>query len=183
MKNFGLLLAASFLLFGCTDKRDSARRDLQPKDTMHNQETAPSHLPGFDVDVVLVGEARTKIAQLHESIIVFGYVSGMPKPGVKDEDLDEMGAVTICNLKSEMEHAGTFQFSGFDIPEEKLEQVEGSDYELSIDVASGRKSSQDNLLDCGIYQGSFKAVQNRTIDIDCKLIGENINIPREGKVR
>jgi hypothetical protein len=41
-----------------------------------------------------------------------------------------------------------------------------------INVYSGRKSSPDNLLDCGIYEGPLKAVQSQSIPISCKIIGE-----------
>lgn len=183
MNYFGFLLAASFLFLGCNGNSGSAAQNLESNETTHKQETAPSHVPGFDVNVVLVGEARRKIPQSRESIIVIGYVSGIAKPGVRDEDLDGMGDVTICNLKSEMERAGTFHFPGFDIPEKKIEQVQGPDFELLINAVSGRRSSKDNLLDCGTYQGGFKAVQNHTIEIECRMIGEKTDIPEVGKVR
>jgi hypothetical protein len=44
--------------------------------------------------------------------------------------------------------------------------------QLLINVYSGRKSSPNNLLVCGIYEGSLKAIQGQTIPISCKLIGE-----------
>ncbi len=44
--------------------------------------------------------------------------------------------------------------------------------QLLINVYSGRKSSPNNLLDCGIYEGSFQAIQGQSIPIACKLIGE-----------
>jgi hypothetical protein len=44
--------------------------------------------------------------------------------------------------------------------------------QLLINVYSGRKSSPNNLLDCGIYEGALKAIQGQSIPISCKLIGE-----------
>jgi len=44
--------------------------------------------------------------------------------------------------------------------------------QLLINLYSGRKSSPDNLLDCGIYEGPLKAVEGKNIPIACKLIGE-----------
>jgi hypothetical protein len=44
--------------------------------------------------------------------------------------------------------------------------------QLLINVYSGRKSSPNNLLDCGIYEGPMQAVQGKSIPISCKLIGE-----------
>jgi hypothetical protein len=53
-----------------------------------------------------------------------------------------------------------------------MKWVDSSRPQLLINVYSGRKSSPNNLLDCGIYEGSLAAIQGQSIPISCKLIGE-----------
>jgi hypothetical protein len=53
-----------------------------------------------------------------------------------------------------------------------MKWVDSNGPQLLINVYSGRKSSPNNLLDCGIYEGSLQAVQGQSIPIPCKLIGE-----------
>jgi hypothetical protein len=53
-----------------------------------------------------------------------------------------------------------------------MKWVDNQGPQLLINVYSGRKSSPNNLLDCGIYEGALKAVQGQSIPISCKLIGE-----------
>ena len=43
---------------------------------------------------------------------------------------------------------------------------------MLINVFSGRHSSPDNLLDCGLFQDKIAVAARGPIQIRCKLIGE-----------
>jgi hypothetical protein len=53
-----------------------------------------------------------------------------------------------------------------------MKWVDSNGPQLLINVYSGRKSSPNNLLDCGIYEGPLAAIQGTSVPISCKLIGE-----------
>ncbi len=63
-------------------------------------------------------------------------------------------------------------FGDFKLKKDALQQVDSHGPQLLINVFSGRKSSQDNLLDCGIYEGPLKSAPEANIKVTCKLIGE-----------
>lgn len=182
MRMLNLFVIAFFILSGCSENRPESTKNNQPE-SLPSPKTSVSSSPSFGVNVILSEQAKLKIEQAHESIRVFGYISGVPKSGVKKSEIDEMGMVLIFGLDMEKDHAGLFQFSNLELPAKKLKLVEGPDYEMLINVCSGRKSSPDNLLDCGVYQGNTRNVQSRTMDIHCRLIGEKIERPIEATVR
>jgi hypothetical protein len=53
-----------------------------------------------------------------------------------------------------------------------LQWVNDQGPQLLINAYSGRKSSENNLLDCGIYEGPLRPMLGQNIGISCKLIGE-----------
>ena len=50
-----------------------------------------------------------------------------------------------------------------------LTSVKG-DPEVLINVYSARKTHENNLLSCGIYQGPISMAQKKPVDIQCDLI-------------
>jgi hypothetical protein len=131
-------------------------------------------LPGFSVNVSLSDKAQKRITSGQETIIVFCEITGEPKQNIDKRYEELLGGLglTLANVESEKTTAGIFQLPESSIPKKLLQQVKNDDFLLLVNVASGRKSSKDNLLDCGIYQGSLKAAQNKTVEIKCKLIYE-----------
>ncbi len=183
MKLFFLFIAMTCLIASCNKQHISIHEYSRVNESAQKQNTIQYFSPRFNVNVVLSEKAKLLLDQSHESIIVFGGISGKPKPEVKEANLDETGRIYLYNLESEMRQSGIFKFNDIHLPEKKLKKTESSDYHLLINIASGRKSSQSNFLDCGVYRGSMKAVQDHTIDIQCRLIGEDIHRPIYGTIR
>jgi hypothetical protein len=78
-----------------------------------------------------------------------------------------MGEVT-----KEIAPGATAKFDTVKLNQPMLKWLDDRGPQLLINVYSGRKSSPNNLLDCGIYEGSLQAIQGQSIPISCKLIGE-----------
>ena len=57
--------------------------------------------------------------------------------------------------------------AGFDAT--YMKSVKG-DPEVLINVYSARKTHENNLLNCGIYQGPVSMAQKKPVDIQCDLI-------------
>jgi hypothetical protein len=141
----------------------------------HAQEashTAIPEFPGFDVRVTLSEKAEAKFAASKETIIVAGYLSGDPKKQAAKKYVDEMGQVGLGTIKTEIQPGQIAHFADVKVKKDAFAQIDINGPQLLINVYSGRKSSKDNLLDCGIYEGALKPVGGTTIPIACKLIGE-----------
>jgi hypothetical protein len=135
--------------------------------------SAIPEFPGFSVAVTLSEKAKAKLLQSHETVIVAGYLTGDPKKGTPKKLIDEMGQLNLGEVKSEVQPGEVAKFGEVKImKKEAFAWVDSNGVQILINVYSGRKSSQDNLLDCGLYEGALRPVQETTIPISCKLIGE-----------
>jgi len=127
---------------------------------------------GFTVFITLSERAKKDLVKRKETIVVAAYVTGLPKRGALKRYLDEMGTIDLGGANKEIVPGEHARFSRIPLNHDAVEQTDKKDPQLLINVFSGRRSAKDNLLNCGIYQGSFQAVQGHTLRIACKLIGE-----------
>jgi hypothetical protein len=105
-------------------------------------------------------------------VIVVGYLYGFPKAGTPKADIDEVGQVDLGEVKQEIVPAATATFDSVKPDQALVKWINDQGLQILINVYSGRKSSPNNLLDCGLYEGPLAAVQGQSIPISCKLIGE-----------
>lgn len=128
--------------------------------------------PGFTVTITYSQKAKDTLVARKETVIVAGYLYAFPAKGTPKRDVDEIGQVDLGEVQDEIAPGATATFAQVNLTQAMLKWVDAQGPQLLINVYSGRKSSPDNLLDCGIYEGSLKAVQGQSIPISCKLIGE-----------
>lgn len=57
------------------------------------------------------------------------------------------------------------------VPVSTVNQLASKDYKVNVNVFSGRRSSQDNLLACDFFDGKISKIQP-DITLKCGLIGE-----------
>lgn len=112
------------------------------------------------------------LVERKETVIVAGYLYGFPKHGTPKRNVDEMGQVDLGEVKDEIGARAIATFDHLKLNQALLKWIDNQGTQLLINIYSGRKSSPNNLLDCGIYEGSLRAVQGQSISIVCKLIGE-----------
>lgn len=127
---------------------------------------------GFTVKVTYSQKAMDKLVASKETVIVVGYLYGFPKAGTPKQDVDHVGQVDLGEVKKEIVPAATATFDRVKPDQALVKWVNNQGLQILINVYSGRKSSPNNLLDCGIYEGPLSAVQGKSIPISCKLIGE-----------
>lgn len=138
-----------------------------------NAKPAPAATqPGFTVTITYSQKAMATLVARKETVIVAGYLYAFPAKGTPKRDVDEIGQVDLGEVHDEIAPGATATFAQVNLTQAMLKWVDAQGPQLLINVYSGRKSSPDNLLDCGIYEGSLKAVQGQSIPISCKLIGE-----------
>ena len=107
-----------------------------------------------------------------ETVIVVGYLSGFPIQGTPRKYVDHEGQVDMGEVKDEVAPGAIAKFDKVKLNQPMLKWLDSQGPQLLINVYSGRKSSPNNLLDCGIYEGALTAIQGQNIPISCKLIGE-----------
>ena len=125
---------------------------------------------GFDVQLTLTPRAAEKLAQTDEAVNVAAMYYGLPVsdtvPGI-DEHGMEIGLgrddVEVAPQSALVVASG----DGFDPT--YLTSVKGEP-EVLVNVYSARKTHENNLLSCGIYQGPISMAQKKPVDIDCDLI-------------
>ena len=126
-------------------------------------------LPPFDVDVQLSSSASAKLHKSNDSVVVIAYYSGLAAPEHID-NANEVGEIAFGDQRVEIASSGRARFSGLSYDTDKLEWIKDKKLMLLINVVSGRKSSEDNLLDCEIYSDEIKLAAIQPINIGCKLI-------------
>lgn len=134
--------------------------------------SADAAFPGFTVAMTYSDSAKKTLLDRKETVIVAGYLDGFPAPGAQKKYIDKEGKVGLDDITKEVLPGQNATFETIKIKKEMLLQLDTQGPQLLINVYSGRKSSENNLLDCGIYEGSLQSVEGKTIPIACKLIGE-----------
>ncbi|MGD1062302.1 MAG: hypothetical protein ABR860_03500 [Terracidiphilus sp.] len=129
-------------------------------------------VPGFTVTITCSQKAMATLVSGRETVIVVGYLYGFPKQGTPKKYVDEVGQVDMGEVKDEIAPGAAAAFDRIKLDPAMKKWFDSQGLQLLINVYSGRKSSPNNLLDCGIYEGALKAIQGQSIPISCKLIGE-----------
>jgi hypothetical protein len=127
-------------------------------------------IPEFEIEIALTEGARKKLKDARESIIVQAYITGSPKKGVAGE-LTEMGELNLADPKVELTNSGVARFEGVNIARSNYEDLADEDFHILINVFSGRRSTQLNLLDCDILEEPISVVRAKRHTLTCKLIG------------
>ena len=127
---------------------------------------------GFTVKVTYSQKAMDKLIASKETVIVVGYLYGLPKAGTPKRDIDGVGQVDLGEVKQEIVPAASATFDSVKPDQALIKWVNDQGLQILINVYSGRKSSPNNLLDCGIYEGPLATIQGQSVPISCKLIGE-----------
>jgi hypothetical protein len=143
MNRWRMLLPLVFLLVGFDDNKQVP-------------------LPDFSVTITLSDRARAKFEESKETIIVHGYFAD--KIG-KGEEL------SLGIAEFELQQPGTVSFKNVIFLKENVEALRNPDYEVLINVFSGRRSSDKNLLSCepGHLQGPISTFQKKSFSVTCDL--------------
>lgn len=152
--------------------------DAEELPAMYQRQGSSIVLPTFEIEVANSPKSGQTLSKQQETIIVSAYFSGTPKD---DRDRDEVGEMLVA--KQEIELSGNerlARFEGIKFPKRLYDKLADKDVLLLINVYSGRRSSENNLLDCGFLQAHASQFQNKRYVLGCKLIGENAQLPTQG---
>lgn len=126
-------------------------------------------IPSFEIEVNLSPKAKEKLKKDNETIIVSASFIGMPKD-TTSENFQDSGEMGIAGKDIEIRNGSIAKFENIRFPKSVYDSLSDKDIQLLINVFSGRRSSSDNLLNCGIIQEKMSKVKGKIFTIDCKLI-------------
>ena len=176
---FGILFV-QFMIYGCTSKPEAKVENAitSETDTATQQDTGAMIevgdsilLPAFEIEVALSDAAQKKILDNKETFIVKAYLSGQPKDSTAIE-VSEMGLLFLAEAQVELDEPGVARFDKINIPKGAYEALADKDFEILINIYSGRRSSEYNILNADILQEPISKVIGERHVLMAKLIGE-----------
>ncbi len=134
-------------------------------------------LPAFEVEVWLSPEAAADLKKRNETIIVAAYFHAYPSdPEEQAKGMD--GEIAVADKLIELSGSDRIaRFEGLKFHQDLLNQMEDKDVQLLINVYSGRKSTDDNLLACGIVDAKASQIGDHRYRVACPLITESMDHP------
>lgn len=124
-------------------------------------------IPTFEIEVRNSLKTNQMLTKQKETVLVLAYFFGEPKD---EKDMDDIGQLQIINKEVELTgDARIARFSGIKFSKQVYEKLADKDLRVLINVVSGRRSSDDNLLDCGLMDLKASQFMDKRFLIGCKL--------------
>ena len=123
----------------------------------------------FEIEVSLSPKAKEKIIAEKETIIVDVFFTGIPKDNSHTK-FEEDGSFYVVSAQKEILYGQVASFDSIKFSKKIYDQLANKDIELGVNVYSGRKSSQDNLLNCEPLFDKISNVANKKFTLKGKLI-------------
>lgn len=126
-------------------------------------------LPEFEIELKLSENAEKKLEAEKESVIVVAYFSGIPKDTTRAEYL-KYGRITIGSFRIELFDKRVAKFKNVKISKDKFELLSDKNFEVLINIVSGRRTSSRNLLDADILEEGIYSIGKKRHILNGKLI-------------
>lgn len=159
-----------FESLGSNSKIEATPGSLGAASNLYKMEGTEVIIPTFEIEVSNSLKANQTLTGQKETIIVAAFFSGEP---MNEKDRGEDGQMFIVNKEIELSGDNRIaRFEGLKFPKATYAKLADKDISLLINVYSGRKSSENNLLDCGIMEDRASKFRNKRFMLGCKLIEE-----------
>jgi hypothetical protein len=129
----------------------------------------PAKVLPFDVTVSLAPDTAKKMAGIKETIIVAAYFYGDPIPEAESK-ADADGEIHFGTSKKELSGAGVARITPIAIDPKMLKLIQGGEVMVLINVFSGRRSVQNNILHCDLFQDRVARAASEGVKINCTLL-------------
>jgi len=126
-------------------------------------------LPEFEIELKLSENAEKKLKTDKESIIVQAYFSGIPKDTTMADYID-WGEIRIGSYKIELFDKRVARFENVKISKDAFELLSDKDFEVLINIFTGRRASSSNLLDTDNLQDGIESIKAKRHLLKGKLI-------------
>lgn len=123
-------------------------------------------LPTFQLELKLSKLAERELKESKESIVVVAYVRGTLK------NSDEKNEYKIGEYSVEVTSERIITLDEVYVSKKKYDRLEDPNFEVLINVFSGRKSSQFNILDVDILQEPIEKIKGKRHYLKGRLLSE-----------
>lgn len=177
------LLLIPTILFACTSKpkgEKNIHKDGLPQNKIEIQNNSSKNstdnidsvlIPSFEVEIVLSEMAKDRLLNPKESIIVFAEFTGEPKDTIS-EGLNETGQLMLRTSMMELYSPWIVKFEDIFIPGKMFDRLLNKDFEVSVQIWTGRKTSEYNLLSGDLIYGPISKIKGTRQKLNAKLIRE-----------
>jgi hypothetical protein len=161
-----------------TTKQDTIKREISSKNSdttsikklgFYTLEGDSVVVPPFEIEVLLSPKAKNRIVNSNETIIIDIFLEGTPKDP-KKAHLEEDGSFYVGAAKREIVYGQVARFDNLKFPKKLYDQLADKDVDLTVNIYTGRKSSQNNLITGDILSDKISSVINRHFTLKLKLI-------------
>ena len=186
-KSFLTVFLLSFLL-SCkspdnTKLESASKKDTTKTDTSYTKfDKKPSRklgfytlvgdsviVPPFEIEISLSPKAKDTIVDSNETIVIDVFLEGTPKDP-KKAHLEEDGSFYVGSAKREIVYGQVAKFDNLKFPKKLYDQLADKDADLTVNIYTGRKSSQYNLITGDFLSDKVSNVINRHFTLKQKLI-------------
>lgn len=131
----------------------------------------PTKTPyGFEVQLTLTPRAVEKLTAMSEMVTVAGMYWGEPSEIGKPR-ADDVGQINLGRDDINVQPASRIVLlPGAAIDPAVLETDVAGAPQVLVNVFTARMAHEDNLINCGIYEGPISMAQAKAVDIRCDLI-------------
>lgn len=142
-----------------------------PKDDEEVEEKSSKEVtaPSFEIAVELSDKAKEKLEKTKETIIVDVLFTGEPKSRAKVE-LTEDGQYILASSTKEIKPGELATFKNIKISQEMLDNLTDKDFEVAVNVYTGRRVFQNNLISVDGVFGKISEFKGKKITLEGKLI-------------
>lgn len=131
----------------------------------------------FEVELTLTPRTIAKLEGMREMVTVSGMYWGEPTAEARAH-ADGMGQINLGADDIKVQPSSRRVI----VPGAAIDpKVLGSDVEgppqVLVNVFTSRMAHENNLIDCGIYEGPIAMAQKKPVDITCDLIDPPADIP------
>jgi hypothetical protein len=175
MKNYYLVAFLSLSFFACLKKegkKNSPTTQIAIDSLITNYTVVGESLviPAFEIEVRPSDKAAQTLKSKKETVMVSAMFSGFP---IDKKDEDEIGQMPILDTIIELSVDNRVaRFENIKFPKTVYNKLKDKDIDLLINVYTGRKSSEDNLIDAGIVQKKASEFKDKRFVLNYKLIEE-----------
>jgi hypothetical protein len=167
-----ILKSILLLLFitSCNNTNEVKKNSTQKKKSIHT-EVDSILVPEFQIELKLSEKAEIKINENNETVIVKAMFIGTPKDTtLQDEEYLKFGQLTIGVKEIELSKGRVAKFNNCKISKKDYNSLSNKNFEVNINVFTGRRIFRDNLINCDFLQEGIDSIKNKRFTLKGKLI-------------
>lgn len=161
MKKVIYLVLLTVLVFSCHSKKRRVEEKITHSSQPSSIANTPKNLlltPSFSIRLALSKKAERRLRKTDETIIVATYLTGLPK----NEKIASDGSLEQLNLSTqEIELSWQDEVAVFEdlkVSPETFKTLADTNYRVLVNVYSGRKSHDRNILTGDVLEGTVDEI-------------------------